>query len=180
MVTLLEAYRIIKEYTNVPIMSLLERDDSYWGVTEGYIGVNKRTGNIKQLSAAWEYVISIKNDKYVATEELYEDFLEYYKHHSDERNLAMLYTRAWNQMFIHRDARKESYKCESDRNAMIDKWSEIEHILYHDIRNIIDNEEIDYPPCVLEKFDDPFYRIKPFMQRNGFTDDNRYKIWVPV
>ena len=53
----------------------------------------------------------------------------------------------------------------------------MENYLYSEIRSIIDNEDIDYPPCVLNKWDDPFYRIKPFMIRNGYTDCSRHKFW---
>lgn len=61
--------------------------------------------------------------------------------------------------------------------SVFSRWKQIEGILYRDIRRIIDNEDIDYPPCVLNHFDDPFFRIKPFMVRNGYTD-NGYGLWV--
>ena len=73
---------------------------------------------------------------------------------------------------------EELYRSRGDYDQIKKRWDSIEQFLYAEIRRILDNEETDYPPCVLNKWDDPFYRIKPFMVRNGYTDSSTRRAWV--
>ncbi len=180
MVSLIEAYKYIKDCSDFPITYILETEDSYWGAADDYVGVNKETGELTHIQRPSLFLFGLRDDVFVSIDDIYSDFMKYYQAHSDEQNLSMLYASAWNRLFYHKNGKPEDYKCEEDRQSMITKWSEIEQSLYKDIRRIIDNENIDYPPCVQEKFDDPFYRIKPFMLRNGFTDNDIDRTWVTI
>lgn len=181
MLSLFEAYQIIKACSNYPITNILETDYEYLSTTDDdYIGIDKVTGEVTHFYYITEFILRLKNEKYVDLDEMYTDFLEFYNRNNNESNLADLYARVWNTLFYHQKGELHDYKCKEDQQRMIKKWSDIEKLLYDNIRHIQDHEEIDYPPCVKNKFDDPFYRIKPFMLKNGYSDSSAKKTWVKV
>ena len=85
----------------------------------------------------------------------------------NEKTLAYLYASAWNILFHHNNGCPDYYRADGEKQEIIHRWNIIEQYLYADIRLIIDNEYIDNSPTVLDKYDDPYFSIKPFMIRNG-------------
>ncbi len=110
---------------------------------------------------------------------LYDGIVEYYSANKSEKLLARLYERAYFEKSdkSYDDLCSKLYSSRDDYKKIKERWGTIEQFLYSEIRKILDEEDIDYPPCVLNKWDDPFYRIKPFMVRNGYTDSATRRIW---
>ncbi len=103
----------------------------------------------------------------------------YYKRRGTEKKqLAELYATAWHRLYFWRSEKNNAFRNENEHQKILSGWATIEEHLYKDIRNIMDSEEFYYPPCVIVKINDPFYRIKPFMTQNGWTDSITRKIWV--
>ena len=179
MITAKEAYGIIKECAKMPITNLIETRESFLSITEAYLSVSKATGESEIFYNAADFIMRICNGyKYVLLDEIFEDFITFYKKNTDEKSLAFLYASAWNTLFYHNDGCLNNYRDDSEKQKIILRWNKIEQTLYEDIRSIIDNEEINYPPTVLDKFDDPYFRIKPVMLRNGWTTGSTSRTWM--
>ncbi len=187
MITAKEAYQILKEKNDEPlIIEIYEAEDFYMSHVcdqEGFITVDKMTGDVGHVSnrTSLDCLKTTHGEYEIYLEDIFMDFLDYYEANKSESELANLYVEA--QLYAHikntaYDEKHSTYKSKNDQEKIKAKWIEIEKYLYTEIRNIIDNEDIDYPPCVLENFDDPYYRIKPFMLRNGYTTAKSDKTWV--
>ena len=179
MVTATEAYKIFKAHSETPIIFVMEGDEYFCTKTlEKYLFVRKDSGEVTVAADYVDFIFKMNNEKFIMVEELFDDFMEYYKENTSEQSLAQLYALVWNNPYYYMEEPLDMYRSENEKQLLKTRWTLIEQKLYSDIRNIIDNEEINYPPCVLNKFDDPFYRIKPFMLRNGWTDNATDRTWV--
>ena len=178
MITVEDAYREIKKHSELPITCLIESREYFCGIADNYYCVRKDAGEVEVLYSFVDYIITIDYGKYVLLKEMFDDYIEYSRRNPSEQSLATVYALAWNRVFYQKESELDMYRNNKERQMIISKWNEIEQSLYADIRKIIDSEDIDYPPCVLNKYDDPFYRIKPFMLRNGWTDNGADKTWV--
>ena len=182
MISTEEAYEKIKENSEELVISLIEYPDCYWGVSDRYISVYKESGEVKIY---WDYVEMLaqileeeegQKEKAVFCERIFTDFLAEYDKDPSEANLVRLYACASYQLF--RGQKADGEALEEDERRILSSWTDIEKKLYADICDIIaQDKDIVYPPCVRNKGDDPFYRIKPFMIRNGWTDGSRERIW---
>ena len=187
MVSVDEAYEVFKQMHNdPPLMNLSEgphyfKSDIY--VPEkGVAVIRKDTGKIEYREPPAPYEILLCDnfpEKIIYFPRMYDDLVEYYQVNKSERILARLYQRAFFEKSddIYDDLDEKLYRSRDDYDQIKRRWDSIEQFLYAEIRRILDNEEIDYPPCVLNKWDDPFYRIKPFMVRNGYTDSSTRRVW---
>ncbi len=185
------AYRKLKELadTDLPITAMFDEPKCFSShvFRNGKMGqVDKESGEVLFVDPPkWNFWFDDICFKYIYVPELYDDILQHYEKNKSEKLLAELYSKAYNNKYYYQEEKEENnrilefYKSVEDYNLIMQRWSEIERVLYKEIREIMDNDkEIVYPPCVLNKWDDPFYRIKPFMVRNGFSDDRTRKTWV--
>lgn len=180
MISLVEAYNKIKTQMDEPIIYLAEDNTYYIGSNTFYVLVNKESGEITKLYDVVSFIIETDIDslRHIYLEDVFNDFMDYYLKNKDEKHLASLYASVWKQVYYYSPEyykSKRSYT--NDEMNISNKWNEIEHILYKQIISIIEDEDIDYPPCVKKNFDDRFFRIKPFMLRYGYTD-NGDREWV--
>ena len=187
MVSLFDAYEIIKHGSELwPLISIYEYPDSYMAfgvsVDDHAVVVGKKAGDMELISmpSASEWVCGDQKEVYL--EELFDDLIGFYENNKDEKLLARLYQMAYNECFTYSESTPSDlpmFRSKDDYDSIISRWGEIEKLLYSEIREIMGNDKtIVYPPCVLDKWDDPFYRIKPFMLRNGYTDARSTKTWV--
>lgn len=176
MVTLEEAYEIIKKLSETPIGILTEKKDCYKGAE---VSVNKESGEIRKIGSIIESIMEPGKEWILFYKKMFSDYMDYYRENKSERSLAGLYAYAWNELCYGKEREQTLYKSKEERRRILVAWSDIEENLYLDIRKIMDKDQsIVYPPCVLKKFDDPFYRIKPFMIRNGWSDCMSTKTWI--
>ncbi len=187
-----QAYEIFKQMHNEPPMMMMSEGPHYYKSDlyvqdKGYVIIRKDSGNI-EYRKTWDSVemffwhsIPIP-EKIIYFPKLYDDIVEYYEENKSERLLARIYERAFSEVSYNSfdDLDERTYSSKFDYDNIKNRWINIEKYLYSEIRNIIDNEQIEYPPCVLNKWDDPFYRIKPFMVRNGYTDSCNVKRWEKI
>ena len=179
MITAKEAYEIIKESSKMPITYLIETGESFLSSTKECLSVSKSTGEVDSFYGYAEFIIRVDDGcKHVMLDEMFEDFMTFYKKNMNEKTLAYLYASTWNILYHHNNGCPDYYRDDGEKQEIIHRWSIIEQNLYADIRLIIDNEYIDYPPIVLNEFDDSFFSIKPFMIRNGWTTNNVCRTWV--
>jgi hypothetical protein len=187
LVSLFDAYEIIKHGSDLwPLISIYEYPDSYMAfgvcVDDHAVVVGKKMGDMELISmpSSSEWVCGDQKEVYL--KELFDDLIGFYENNKDEKLLARLYQIAYNECFTYSESTPRDlsmFRSKEDYDSIISRWREIEKLLYSEIREIMDNDKtIVYPPCVLDKWDDPFYRIKPFMLRNGYTDARSTKTWV--
>ncbi len=193
MVSMLEAYEVFKQMHDKPPMLFMSEAPHYYKSdiyvpNKGYAVIRKNSGKIEYrkpvdfLEKFLWYDIYFE-EKTVFLSQLYDDIIEYYLSHKSEKLLARLYVRASFEVSdnCYDDFAEKFYKSKSDYDLIKSRWESIERFLYSEIRTLMDNDkEIVYPPCVLNKWDDPFYRIKPFMVRNGYTDSSKAKRWEEI
>ncbi|SEM18371.1 hypothetical protein SAMN04487770_1286 [Butyrivibrio sp. ob235] len=185
MVSLFDAYEIIKHGSELwPLISIYEYPDSYmaFGVCDDdrVVVIGKKMGDMELISmpSSSEWVCGDQKEVYL--KELFDELIGFYENNKDEKLLARLYQIAYNERFYSESTPRDlsMFRSKEDYDSIISRWREIEKLLYSEIREIMDNDKtIVYPPCVLDKWDDPFYRIKPFMLRNGYTDARSTKTW---
>ncbi len=187
MITAKGAYQVFKERDDCPpIYRIAENEEFYISDVsdqDGYITIDRNSGEIGHVRN-WYFTDRLKGihgEREIYLENIFEDFLDYYENNKDESVLARLYAGAYNSSYYMKNSYAEgdtTYKNKMHYDQIKANWINIEQYLYEEIRNIIDKEEIAYPPCVLENFSDPYYRIKPFMLRNGYTTAKSDKTWV--
>ncbi len=178
-ITIDEAYEIIKHIVRTPVLSLLDTPERFWGSAYGeLIAVDKMTGKSEAVGTL-DWILNLSGeDKYVYYPKMFDDFYEYCDEHTTEKDIADLYASAWNALCDEKET-DIGYNNDADKENVLLRWSEIEGTLYSKIQIIMENDDsIVYPPCVLDKNDDPFYRIKPFMVINGWTDHTNARRWV--
>ncbi len=179
MTTKEKAYKIIKERSDFPITYILETDRYFASTADTYLLINKSSGDIEDHLTAPDYLIIAVEGKYVLLNCMFEDFLAYCKEHSgDDKTLAKLFAAAWNQFFYHQEEGQEKFSSETEREQILAGWSEIEQLLYEEIRRRMDPESQEYPPCVQDHCGDPFYMAKPFMLKNGWTTNDVSRTYV--
>lgn len=178
MLTKYDGYLIIKERSKTPVTYLIEGENDFFSVADEFLSVDKSSGEIKKIDRYIEYLHALDGGVYVFVEQMFDDFLDYYKNHNSEEYLAMIYAEASDRLYYHLHENAKEFINEEERQQLIDGWRNVEQVLYADIRMRMDKEDYYYPPCVLNKMDDPFYRIKPFMNKNGWTDAMSDKTWV--
>ncbi|MBE5826653.1 MAG: hypothetical protein E7307_08455 [Butyrivibrio sp.] len=193
MISLLEAYEVFKQMHDKPPMLLMSEAPHYYKSdlyvpNKGFAVIRKDSGKIEYREPVnfiekylW-YDIYFE-EKLVYLSQVYDDIIQYYLSHKSEKLLARLYERASSEISINKydDLDEKLYKSKSDHDKIKSRWEGIERFLYSEIRSLMDNDkEIFYPQCVLNKWDDPFYRIKPFMVRNGYTDSCNEKRWKKI
>ncbi len=187
MVDLTQAYHILKGLSTEPLEAIYESEKEYTaqtGIDGRRFSVDKGSGEVKYEPFDWIgfWIEKIDKWKEMYCPELFDDYMEYYKSNKSEQVLARLYKEAYNNSF-YCDSNGQSisyYNSSEDLCKIKENWKKIEQTLYKDIREILDDEDIKYPQCVVDKWDDPFYRIKPFMVRNGYTDNGSNKTWVEL
>lgn len=178
MISINDAYKIIREQTDYPLDSLYENDKFIIGGNSMIYLLDKQSQKIS-IELEWLAIsLDVEHLVPIFLQELYDDFLNYYSVHNDEEHLAEQYATVWNHVYWNDINEKDEEMYEGDFERVAAKWAEIEKEVYKKIRNIMEHEDFYYPPCVLDKMDDPFYRIKPFMLKNGYTVDIHEKIWV--
>lgn len=91
MITVEEAYRIIKKYSKKPITYLIESEEYYLSTGDEYLRIRKDSGAVEITGSYVDFIIKIGYGKYVALEEMFEDYMKYYKKHNNEQTLAELY-----------------------------------------------------------------------------------------
>ena len=181
MVTLEQAYEMIKEKTEYPMGYLLETEDAFWGATvEGYCSVNKVTGELELIQRYGDYLHRLEKEKYVYLEQLFTDNEMYFQNHPENKDVAFFYAFVWNRLFYQRKAKAEDYRNEGERQKLISRWNALEQELYALILERMSDGDYDRPPCVTNKADDPFYKIKPYMLKYGFTDNANDRTWVAI
>ncbi|WP_026522738.1 hypothetical protein [Butyrivibrio sp. VCB2001] len=193
MVSMLEAYEVFKQMHSEPPMLMFSETPHYYKSDiyvkdKGFTVIRKDSGEIEYRAPLDLIDMLLREDinfeeKEVYLPQLYDDIIEYYLTHKSEKLLARLYLRASHEVSDNNfDAFATiTYKSKSDYDKIKSRWESIERFLYSEIRTLMDNDkEIVYPPCVLNKWDDPFYRIKPFMVRNGYTDSSKAKRWEEI
>ena len=181
MITLPDAYKKVKKSTDRPICYISESDEYYWGSCKMII--NKKTGGFENISTwnLYDFLDLVHQSHDIFYMKMFTDYMVYYRKNRSEKILADMYAEAWYRLYTYNKPITDATPPDDDTALLISEWSLIEAQLYKDIRLIMDNDNtIVYPPCVLNKFDDPFYRIKPFMLRNGWTDDKTSREWVTV
>ncbi len=186
MISLHDAYRIIKDDGKIlPLLSLYEYSDSYMAFSitdENRIAVvDKNSGKLRyeSMPGTSEWIFGKQKEVYL--KELFDEMFICCSNHRNEALIARFYQIAYNECFYDENNKRSlsMYKSKDDYDMIISRWREIEAHLYTEIIAIMsDDKTIVYPPCVLAKWEDPFYRIKPFMLRNGYTDAGSSKTWV--
>ncbi len=179
--TLEQAYEMIHNQSEYPLGYLLETEDAFWGAArEGYYSVNKTTGNMEVVQNYGEYLHRLKNEKYVYLKLMFNDIEQYLREHSENKEVADAYAVIWNRLFFQREEKIEKYRSDDERKKIISEWEKIEQELYASILERMAEQDYDCPPCVANKLDDPFYRIKPYMMKHGYTDNNNDRTWIEV
>lgn len=179
LIDLVNAYESARMYFKYPLFFITDADDCYCiGNYLGFVSVDKKTGKVVVENDYFLMNIHHDNLKYIYYDKLYDDFWSFYQSHKTERELATMY--ACTVYAIH--SFEPDFTDTSDVviikiRAML---GEIEKQLYCDIREIIDCEVDSFPQCVLDNRDDPYYLIKPFMYRNGWTTGIWNRMWVRV
>ena len=180
LVTIKEAYEIIRAYNEKPLTFLANADKSIYGPGNDFVVVDKKTGTVKEVEFNANFLVELLGAKELFYKKLYVDYLDYYKMNGSECKLAELYATAWYRLNYTKNSDVKSYRHESDKEKILSEWVKIERVLYNDIRERMAKGNYYTPPCVLNKGDDPFYQIKPFMLSNGWTDNDTNKTWVPA
>ena len=176
--TLPMAYEIMKRNSRKPISLIYEFGCYYSGSWDGYI--NKITGDTEYIEPLNMLSASDKGH-HVYYKQMFDDYIKCYKDNNSNRNVADLYSTSVYMLDLYINSEQEYYVSPADYAKLVSSWMEIEQILYADILNrVASDKDLIYPPCVLNKLDDPFYRIKPFMMKNGWTDDCLKKRWVRI
>ncbi len=131
----------------------------------------------------WDYLdlVAGQSDlKMVFLEEIFDDIKASYEKDRSEKNLAPLYRLCWNNLSWLRNIEV------SDREMwgqayedVLSNTAELENYFHEIICRILENEHVKYPPCI-EDPTDYFYRLKPFMVRNGYTVSMNEKRWVRI
>jgi len=165
-----DAYKIMKRTKDFFIPYIEVTDDHYifepYG--NGYETVNKKNGKIDYL---WrnEYfdLLDKKKTKPVFVYILYDDFLEKYNSAPSESCAADLFARAWNHL---QHIKMGKYDCtDNEMKRIYGRWLEVSTFLRSEIDSYIDWKLVSYPPSIRDRLDDEYYRLKPFMVRNGYT-----------
>ena len=180
MIELEDAYMVMKSLSEEPIIDILETQEYFVGISDRYVTINKETGEANQHWGFVEIISIFENVKEIYLDAVFSDYMAAYMNDANEQKLSNLYAGAWNWLYHHRSEEPDGHRSESDTDItkLLASWSDIEKKLYTKIENIINNDDtIVNPPCVIEKYDDPFYRIKPFMVRNGWTVSPNTKTW---
>lgn len=187
MVSVDEAYEVFIQMNNDPPLMDLSEGPHYFKSEiyipeKGVAVIRKDTGKIEYRKPPASCDILLCDnfpEKIIYFPRMYDDLVEYYQENKSERILARLYQRAFFEKSedTYDGFDEKMYRSRDDYDQIKRRWDSIEQFLYAEIRRILDNEEIEYPQCVLNRWDDPFYRIKPFMVRNGYTDSSTRRAW---
>ena len=178
MITIEEAYRTIKKGLVFPITFMIETDDYFLTTTDRYLAVNKTSGKQKEYTNYGDFMVLASEGKHVLPDNMLYDYLMFYQNHTEDRYLAELYARAANRLFYHSYENPAMYSTELNQRRFCDEWAKIEKLLFTDIIERIKSEIISSPPCVHNNPDDPYYIVKPFMLRNGWTTNDVNRTWV--
>ena len=179
MITKEEAYEWIKLAAYYPITYMLETAGCYMSTTDRYITINKVSGKAAECPSYADFVILASEGKHVLLDRMFDDYLMFYKTHFSGTDLATLYAEASNRLFYYSEKKDLAmYTAKDDQLTFCHSWGIIEQLLYTDILTRINIEKIPCPPCVENSPDDPFYRVKPFMLKNGWTTNDINRTWV--
>lgn len=124
MITLEEAYEIIKVRATKPITAMLETEDFFMGSADECVLVNKATGEIGTVRVKNYWTDSIDIGKEVYYPKMY-DNLEAYSNIQckEEHELADYYAQAYRSLQYAQEAALNEFKSAADRQGIIERWS---------------------------------------------------------
>lgn len=178
MITKEEAYEIIKKRSALPVSYMLETERFFASTADTYLLIDKSSGVVEDALYYIHFIDLLDGGKYVVHNKLFDDFLKYYRENPGDSSLAELYALAWNNLFYYQEENMEMYNNEEEQKEILSRWSEIVQTLHSDIRKRMEVEHLDYPPCVQDNPEDPYYMAKPFMLKNGWTTNDVRRTWV--
>ena len=173
-----EAYDIIRKHTETPITYMLEAKTCYLTTGDKLLSVSKATGRIEEIPKYADFMLLAVDGKHLLPNEMFDDFLTFYRKNSSEASLAELYAMAWNRLCFHADKAPDIYKNKEEHDLLVHGWEETVRILHSDIIARTELYNLNHPPCVRENPEDPFYMAKPFMLKNGWTTNNTNRTWI--
>ena len=182
MITAEEAYMSMRGKTEDPYIPIMECDEYYtlYRDGNGFITIDKESGVNGYL---WmnEYFNLVETGglSLVFLDRIFSDLLDLYKLDMSENNLAWIYAKSWNALQTYITPRERIIGAEAETfTSYLYKWIEMEAYFRAKIETILEQEDVDYAPGIDK--DDPFYRFKPFMVRNGYTVSMNSLTWEKI
>ncbi|SEM38924.1 hypothetical protein SAMN04487770_13636 [Butyrivibrio sp. ob235] len=183
MITLDEAYDRFVSETKYPLIYISESGN--YCISEDlrnpyFYLLDKTTQEILKSESPIDFFEIFIESKKVYYEKLYDTLFEYCRSNSErEQELSQIYSVIWDLLYRSKEKDfQNEYENAEIQAKITSRLEELERILYDKIIEFQKNGKYTYPPCVLNRKDNHFYSIKPFMMKYGYTDNSSDCTWV--